>query len=64
MQHLYDVFFVSGFFGSIPWNALSFLTMYFQYVGFSDFHAAVLAADMHATSLLNITLLLTEYLCC
>lgn len=36
---------VQGCFGSIPWSALAFTIMFFQYVGVSDFEAAVLFAS-------------------
>jgi MFS family permease len=36
---------VQGCFGSIPWMALSFAIMFFQYVGVTDFQAAVLFAS-------------------
>lgn len=31
-----------GMFGSIPWSAMGFMIMYFQYMGMSDFHAPFL----------------------
>lgn len=34
-----------GCFGSIPWAALSFAIMFFQYVGVTDFQAAILFAS-------------------
>lgn len=34
---------IQGLFGSIPWNALTFNVMYLQYLGYSDYIAAVLS---------------------
>lgn len=33
---------LQGCFGSIPWSALTFAIMFFQYVGFSDFDSAII----------------------
>jgi len=33
---------LQGVFGSVPWSALAFLIMYFQYVGLPDWYAAML----------------------
>lgn len=38
----FKVIVMQGVFGTIPWGALGFAILYFQYVGISDFHAAVL----------------------
>ena len=33
-----------GMIGSIPWNAIAFMILWFQYIGFSDFMSAILFA--------------------
>lgn len=38
----FKVIVLQGLFGSIPWGALGFAILYFQYVGMSDFEAALL----------------------
>jgi len=38
----FKVIVLQGLFGSIPWGALGFAVLYFQYVGMSDFQAALL----------------------
>jgi len=40
----FTVIVVQGCFGSVPWSALAFLIMFFQYVGMSDAEAAALYA--------------------
>jgi len=40
----FKVILIQGAFGSIPWSALAFSTMYFQYVGLTDFGASTLSA--------------------
>lgn len=40
---------LQGLFGTIPWSALSFLSMFFQYGGFEDKKAALLVAVMFFT---------------
>jgi len=35
---------IQGMIGSIPWNAIAFLILWFQYIGFSDFTSAILFA--------------------
>jgi len=37
---------IQGLFGTVPWAALNFLPMFFQYVGFEDKKAAILMAIM------------------
>ena len=41
---------VQGIVGSTPWNALVFLTFYFQLLGMSDFQASLLLAVFLATN--------------
>lgn len=38
----FQLILLQGIFGSVPWAAMSFLTMFFQYVGFEDAQAASL----------------------
>ncbi|CEM25714.1 unnamed protein product [Vitrella brassicaformis CCMP3155] len=39
---------MQGIFGGIPWNAMAFFTMWFQYVGFADYQAAIVWAALQA----------------
>merc|ERR1719247_3094211 len=38
----FRVLVLQGMFGSIPWSALSFLTLFFQYIGMTDLRASLL----------------------
>lgn len=42
----FRVILLQGAFGSIPWSAMSFMILYYQYIGISDFHAATIFAAM------------------
>ncbi len=41
---------MQGIVGSTPWNALVFLTFYFQLIGMSDFQASILLAVFLASN--------------
>jgi len=42
----FSVIVIQGVFGSVPWSALMFLIMFFQYIGMTDHDSAVLYASM------------------
>lgn len=43
-MHTFKIIVLQGVFGTIPWAALAFITMYLQYAGLSDLKAALLVA--------------------
>lgn len=41
---------LQGIVGTMPWNAIAFLTLWLQLLGFSDWHASVLSAAFYGAS--------------
>lgn len=41
---------VQGIVGTMPWNAIAFLTLWLQLLGFSDWQASVLSAAFYGAS--------------
>jgi len=49
----FKVIVVQGVFGAIPWSALGFATMYFQYAGVSDFGASMISACLMGSGVIG-----------
>lgn len=49
----FQVIIIQGILGSTPWNALVFLTLYLQLVGFSDFNASLAVSFFQAGAALG-----------